>query len=56
MDPEIIRTFAKKPNEQYSSDAEILHFPQYIQRFIKKKKKNQKNRDFTREEVAKDIP
>ena len=30
MDQEIIRTFAKKPNEQYSSDAEILHFPQYI--------------------------
>ena len=26
MDKEIIRTLAKKPNEQYSFDAEALHF------------------------------
>ena len=26
MDQEIIRTFAKKPNEQYSFDAKTLHF------------------------------
>ena len=29
MDKEIIRTFAKKPNEQYSFDAETLHFSAY---------------------------
>ena len=29
MDQEIIRTFAKKPNEQYSFDAETLHFSAY---------------------------
>ena len=29
MDKEIIRTFAKKPNEQYSFDAEAQHFSAY---------------------------
>ena len=30
MDQEFIRTFAKKPNEQYSFDAETLYFSEYI--------------------------
>ena len=29
MDKEIIRALAKKPNEQYSFDAEALHFSAY---------------------------
>ena len=30
MDQEIIKTFAKKPNEQYLFDAETLYFSEYI--------------------------